>query len=314
MNMAATFARSRPVAQHCAELTRRSSRPEDRAEHLAAWRRDVAQELAQELGQLFSGGKLQASLAEPEMLGGSQVFEKIGPVAVNSLLRCGEGDQTVLLSLNHATAIALTDASFGGEGMLPEDPPSQLPRSATMLVERVATTIAQVLALVNGADSPRGDVLLRSESATRLKPFGASAEIACFTLSLSIGPFAEWNALLAVANDRLEGLMPGLSAQRSRRPAPSIEQRAVSETFGAMPLPLEAVLGEIDLSLDRLDRLAPGDELPLAITNELPLRTGGEVLARGTVGTVENRMALRVTRLTGRSGPATDPQDKGAFA
>jgi len=127
---AASFADARPLAQHCAELTWRGPRPEERAENVSAWCRDLGKELAQELGQLFSGGKFKATVAEPEMICGKDVFERIGKVAVNSLLRCGEGDQTMLFSLDYATAIALTDCSFGGDGAIPQDAPEQLPRSA----------------------------------------------------------------------------------------------------------------------------------------------------------------------------------------
>ena len=93
MNLAQTspeeLAGARPVAQHCAELTANGPQPEERSEHLRSWCRDLGLELAGELEQLFSGGKLQVNVSQPEMLAGRAVFEKIGPVAVNCLLRCG---------------------------------------------------------------------------------------------------------------------------------------------------------------------------------------------------------------------------------
>ena len=107
-----TFADARPVAQHCAELTWRGPRPEERAEHLSSWCRDLGPELAQELSQLLSGGKLSVTIAEPETKIGQEVFDQIGPVAVNTLLRCGDPDQTILLSIDYSTAVALTDASL----------------------------------------------------------------------------------------------------------------------------------------------------------------------------------------------------------
>ena len=315
MNMAgafaAGFADARPVAQHCPELTVRGPRPEERAEHVAAWCRELAVDLAQELGQLFSAGKLHVTLAEPEMLTGQAVFERIGPVAVNSLLRCGADGQTVLLSLDYATAIALTDCSFGGEGNPPDAVPSQLPRSAALLVEQFAGTIAEVIALARsgGGAEVRGDVLLRSDSVSRLKPFAPDAQVACFALTLAQGAFAEWNAILAVASEGLDSLLPGFAAPTPRRRAPG---DPASGPFAAMPLALEAVLGEFELSLELLERLAPGDEIPLAIPRELPLKAGGTVLALGALGTMDNCMALRVTRLPGSS--AAPHAGNAAFA
>lgn len=296
-----TFANARPVAEHCAELTWRGPRPEERAEHLSSWCRDLGQVLAQELGQLFSGGKLQVTVAEPEMMAGKAVFERIGAVAVNSLLRCGEGDQTILLSFDLATAVALTDYSFGGDGAMPEEAPTQLPRSAAMLIEQCASMIAQVIAMTNGsAERATGDVLVRSESATRLKPFSAATEVAFFDVTLSTGSERQWSAILAVASDRLDGLLPGMAAGRPAKPRPSAPSDGTRGPFAAMPLPLEAVVSEFDLSLTRLQQLSPGDEIPLTIARELPLRVGEQVFAHGTLGTIENRMALRVTRVPGQ--------------
>jgi flagellar motor switch/type III secretory pathway protein FliN len=76
-----------------------------------------------------------------------------------------------------------------------------------------------------------------------------------------------------------------------------------------MPLPLQAVLGEFELSLGQLEGLRPGDEIPLAIPVELPLRVGGEVFAHGRIGTFDNRMALRLTRL---GGALTQPREIAA--
>lgn len=297
------FADARPVAQHCAELTWRGPRPEERAETVAAWCRELGSELAQELGQLFSGGKLRVSVSEPDLLAGKQVFERIGPIALNSLLRCGDGDQTMLLSLDNATAIALTDASFGGRGEVPDEAPVPLPRSVAMLVEQCASTIANTIALTNGsAERVRGDVLVRSESATRLKPFSEETDVACFAVTLSMGEDCEWGMLLAVANDRLDGLLPGSAAQAPTSARHSAPSDGTGGAIGTMPLPLEAVLGEIDLTLERLEQLTPGDEIPLAIARDMKLRVGDLVVAHGTIGTFEDRLAVRVSGFAGRLG------------
>ncbi|AWW73566.1 hypothetical protein CD351_03880 [Erythrobacter sp. KY5] len=303
------LAQARPVASHCAELTWRGPRPEERTQAISTWCRDLAQELAQELAPLLSGGKLRVSIAEPEQVSAQAVFDQIGPIAANCLLRCGEGDQTVLFSLDYATAIGLTDFSFGGEGSLPDEMPTQLPRSAAMLVEQFASTVAQTIVMTNGsAERARGDVLVRSESVTRLKPFGADAEVALFKLSISRGDASDWTALFAVASDRVDGLLPGLEAVRIRS-RKGREPRDFSRSgFAAMPLTLEAVVGEIDLSLGRLDQLKPGDEIPLTVCRDLPLRIGETVFARGKVGRIDSNLALRVTSL----GEASAPRDRWA--
>ena len=132
MRMSHDFAALRPAAQHCRELTQRGPRPEERAVLLAAWRRDMARMLAEDLSALLSGDRLDISVSDAETLPGHEALARIGPVAANSLLRCGTSAETALVAFDFPTAIALTDRSFGGEGRIAADTPDQLPRSAVI--------------------------------------------------------------------------------------------------------------------------------------------------------------------------------------
>jgi flagellar motor switch protein FliM len=309
MNMAGTFAKgfagARPLAEHCAELIR-SPQPDvqDRLADVVPWCRDLGQELTQELSQLFSAGKLRVSVAGPEMLAGRDCFERIGPIAANSLLRCTANGEKVLLSLDFTTALALTDCSFGGDGKLGEEPPQQLPGSAELLVQQLAGMIAQAIAITNGsAETLRGDVLVRSDTATRLKPFGAEAKVAIFTIVLAMEHGNAWETALFITADDLPQLLPGSTSPSVAR-RPSRQNRSqVDRAFAELPLTLEAVLSEFDLTLTRLGRLAAGDEIPLAIPDELALRVGDDVFAHGRIGTAGNRMALQLTRVEGQPAP-----------
>lgn len=315
MNMAGTFADdfafARPVAQHCNELTWRGPRPGERDGVIEAWTRDLAGELSQELGQILQGDKLEVTINGPQAMTGTKVFEKIGALAVNSLLRIGSGDQTVLLSLDFSTAIALTDRSFGGDGLMPDNAPSQLPRSAGLLVEQLGAQIAQVFDMARGTGDPaRGDVLVRSESVVRLKPFSAEAEISVLDLTLAQGTDVEWKMLIALPSERLEELLPqaGLNRTASDEASPKS-----GDPYNLLPLPVEAVLSEFEMSLARLQRLAPGDEISLNIPRELPLRIGADVFAFGVPGTQDNQMALRLTSVPHRfAGSGAAPTESGS--
>ena len=311
MRMGHDFAAVRPAAQHCRELTTRGPRPEERAVLLAAWRRDLARLLAEELSGLLSGDRLEVSVPEPEPLSGSAVLARIGPVAANSLLRVGPGGDTALVAFDFATAIALTDRSFGGDGQLSGEVPDQLPRSAALLVDEIAATIAGAITraslgdAVPGGDVPAGEVIVRSESAGRLKPFDPDAPALLFTLAIANREGCEWRCLLAVAEERMQRLLPApgrarpLAGARTRRPPAD----PLSAPFAGVPLPLNVVLAEIDLSLARLQTLAPGDMLPLAMGRQVPLMLGETLIAHGSIGTLEDRMALRLTRFP-PEGPA----------
>lgn len=320
MRMDHDFAAARIAAQHCAELVARGPRPEEREAQITAWRRDLAGHLAASIGALFSGDQITAQVHLPEWLTGKEVLARIGPVAANSLLRCGAagignaGDDAaagVLLSLDHATALALAERSFGGEGRVGEPSLDPLPRSALLMSDEVATRIAQALGAARLGDAAQGDaaalrgeVILRSENAARLRPFDPAGPAALIMLTLANRQGCEWRALLALGAEAFACLLPEASAAPARRGAAGAGG-AAGASFGAIPLGMRAVLAEIELSLSALDQLAPGDMLPLAMPRSVPLQIGDALVGHGTIGTLEDRMALRLTHLGAAvSGPS----------
>ena len=309
MRMNHDFAAVRAAAQHCAELTNRGPRPEERAGLLAAWRRDLARTLADDLSPLLSGDRLEVSISEPESLTGADALKRIGMVAANSLLRAGASGETVLLSFDFATALALTDRSFGGDGRPAASPPEQLPRSAALLVEEAAAMIAGAMTAVSYGDCPPaamaqadGGVIVRSESAARLKAFALDAPCVMFTVTIANRDGGEWRASLAMGAERIDRLLPGTG-----RPARPKGARAAASPLAApfadMPMPLHVVLAEFDLSLARLQTLAPGDTIPLAMGRQVPLMTGETLVGHGSIGTSDDRMAIRLTRFPTTPSP-----------
>ncbi|PKP65822.1 MAG: hypothetical protein CVT85_05040 [Alphaproteobacteria bacterium HGW-Alphaproteobacteria-7] len=301
--MAHDFAAARAAAQHCPELTghgeARGPRPEERAELLTAWRRDLARALADDLSPLLSDDRLEVTIDEPDQLTGAEALERIGALAANSLLRVGAGGgaggETALLSFDFATALALTERSFGGEGRTADNAPETLPRSAALMVEEAATMIAQTMTRASYADA-RGEVMIRSENAARLKPFAPDAACLMFTLVIANQQGCTWRASLVVTAERMDRLLPGAA----RTPGPRADRRPANGTaapFANVPLSLHAVLAEFDLSLARLQTLSPGDSIPLTMGRQVPLMVGEQVLAFGSIGTADDRMAIRLTRI-----------------
>lgn len=316
MKMAHDFMAARFLAEHCDELLKRGPRPQERASLLAAWRRDLAQALADDLSGLLSGDRLDVAIGEPESLSGEAALMRIGPVAANCLLRVGglggTSAETVLLSTDFATAIALTDRSFGGDGKTSGGTPEQLPRSAALLIEEAAKLIAQAITRVGLGDAPpqegalvRGEVIVRSESAGRLKPFAPDAPCLLFAITIANRQGCEWRLTLAMAAERLERLLPGAG-----RPLPPRVPRGPADgmaaPFAGIPMPLHVEVAQIELSLARLQALSPGDCFPLALGRQVPLKVGERVLAHGSIGTSEDRMAIRLTRLP-ETAPVLSP-------
>jgi flagellar motor switch/type III secretory pathway protein FliN len=300
--MAHDFAPVRPAAQHCAELLNRGPRPEERAAMVAAWRRDLARTLADELSPLLSGDRLEVSILEPEALTGAEALRRIGEVAANSLLRCGASGETALLSFDFATALALTDRSFGGEGRITGGIPDALPRSAALMVDEAAARIAAALTRVSYGDTPpptpsrsEGAVIIRSESAARLKPFGLESACVLVPIVIANRQGCEWRASLAMAAERLDRLLPD-SGRRAAPRGPRPPASGLAAPFAGIPLPLHVVVAEFELSLSRLNSLNPGDSIPITMGRQVPLMIGETVLAHGNIGTAEDHMAIRLTR------------------
>ncbi|MFM7349268.1 MAG: hypothetical protein ACKO01_07240, partial [Erythrobacter sp.] len=211
------FASLRAAAVHCPELTSRGPRPEERGALMAAWRRDLARLLADDLSALLSGDRLDVTIGEPESMSGADALRRIGQTAANSLIRAGATGETALLSFDFATAIALTDRSFGGDGRSGGGVSEALPRSAALLVEEAATMIAAAITRASYGDMPPpaggagngGEVIVRSESAARLKPFAQDEEALFFVIEIANRQGCTWRAALAVAAERMMRLLPG---------------------------------------------------------------------------------------------------------
>ncbi len=307
MRMAHDFGAARAAAVHCPELTTRGPRPEESAALLAAWRRDLARLLADDLSALLSGDRLEVGIGEPERMTGADALKRIGQIAANSLVRVGATGETALLSFDFATAIALTDRSFGGDGRIAGGVPEVLPRSAALLVEETATMIAAAITRASYGDMPppiaaagaaaskSGEVIVRSESAARLKPFALDDEALFFVIEIANRQGCTWRAALAVAAERMGRLLPG-GRRRVRPRLARSPATGLATPFAEVPLPLHVVLAEFDLSLARLQTLAPGDMIPLTMGRQVPLMVGETLLAHGSVGTAADHMAIRLTR------------------
>lgn len=312
MRMGHAFTPARAAAVHCAELTLHSEgrgpRPEESAALMAAWRRDLARLLADDLSGLLSGDRLDTSVSEPERMSGADALRRIGPLAANTLIRCGASGETALVSFDFATAIALTDRSFGGDGRITGSIPEALPRSAALLVDETACLIAGAITRASFGDMPppagfaaagmnqAGEVIVRSESAARLKPYALDAEALFITLEIANRQGCTWRASLTLGAERMPRLLPG-GGRRARPRTPRKAASGMAAPFADMPLPLHVVLAEFDLSLARLQTLAPGDTIPLAMGRQVPLWAGETLVAHGAVGTAEDRMAIRLTRI-----------------
>jgi flagellar motor switch/type III secretory pathway protein FliN len=283
---------ARPAAQHCEELTR-GARGVEIAEALrAASYVSLARQLTDSLRALFAGTRIDVAIEEGPSSIGTDILKGSKEPNRHTLLNFPAASG--LLSVDHATMTALTDLSFGGSGAAPETPPARLPASSLSLYRLIAGTIAGALATVDGFGGPV-TVGASDECAATLKPFAPKERCAQLRIDILANEPPGWSLRLFLPQqvfDALSGAVPHRPSKDADLPA-----KAGRQPFAEIPLSLRVVLGEIDLPLAALQRLVPGQELPFAISKEIPLEVNGRIAGRGTVGAFDGRIAIELTQL-----------------
>jgi flagellar motor switch protein FliM len=184
-----------------------------------------------------------------------------------------------------------------------DDLPATLPMSAELLSAR----LEQLLAESFRAALPLPCELRPAERHTRytlLEPFEDGVELALLTLEVTQPMAKPWRLRFAIPLAGLPDLLDRRrSAPRNAVARPPADPR--DKPFADVPLSLEATLVEMTLPLSRLARLEPGAILPVAVSRSVPLRVGDTIVAYGTVGDLDDRIAVQITHtpLSGDSQP-----------
>lgn len=282
---------ARAVAEHCPALLSRMPAPIDpgvEAAHLAARLAQAAQPLFARLcdDRLLTVGAaapVATPPAEPHAAASTSTREMLYQV---------DGCE-VIVSSAPGSLLAAFERLLGGEGGL-DDECTTLPHFAAGFATRFDRTIGELIAAV--CDGAETEVEAPEETATR-RPAAASRTPG-WHIALAITPSAggtPWPVALWFA----EGLLLQLAARTSASPAAS---RAVGDgglacsPVAAAGIPLRAVLVDMSVPLARVLAFAPGSIVPVALQRNVPLMAADVVLAHGSVGTCDERVALEITR------------------
>lgn len=216
-----------------------------------------------------------------------------GPAA-HTLLALGPGGLPVLATFEAASVLRIVDRAFGGRGDMPEAIPETLPLSALLLLERMEAALATALGLaLGGHDEQRVRPLRRDTSLRQLDPFGPGEDLLTLSLEIEDPGFAPWSLLLAFPVTTLAAATtlprrPPRLRPRAARPGPT------GEPFASIPVEVTAVLVDMPIAMSRLSTLRPGDILPVAVARSVPLQVDGQTIATGTVGELDDRVAVQI--------------------
>ena len=289
------FVAERAAAQHCAQLLRRGPEPAELLPQLARLGDRFARQLAEGLARLGGGESPQITPQAVREASFADLARAIGPLAANSLLVAGAAAAPLLASLDAGAVLRLVDKAFGGRGEAPATLPGQFPTSALLMIQRLETLVIECLCAALGADGAVR-ALRRDGELAELAPFAADARLAVLTLEVMEGMRAPWLVTLALPLATLAELF----GHGDRPPAAPTSPRAADPAaapFADVPLPLTAVLVDMQVPLATISTLAPGMVLPVAVARAVPVSIAGSVIARGTVGAQDDRVAIKISHI-----------------
>ena len=297
MNTQHKFVAERAAAQHCAELLRRVPEPSEQIGALAALGERLAPVLAGALGQMLGGEPPVVTAQTPHEQSEGELVQQVGPLAACSLYASGIPGVTLLAAIGAEAVLRLVDRAYGGSGEHSGALPEAFPLSAQLLVQRIEALLAECLAAALGQSEVRP--LRSSARLAELAPFPAGAKLAVLPIEVIDGTKAPWSltfALPLAALPKLLGGIAGAPSSGARRTGPADPAAA---PYAALPLGLTATLVDMPVSLAAIAALEPGTVLPVAIARAVPLAIGGQIIARGSIGAQDDRIALRLTQLAG---------------
>ena len=289
---------ARPLARHSPALLRPAPGAAQLLPGLARAGDRLARSLRGALAPLLGGALPAVECAAPTEQAAS-AFAQSG-LAAYSLYAAGAHGQPILSLIEGETVLRLLDRAFGGPGDAPSPLPRELTLSAELMVGRIETMLARQLAAALGSGSDHANHEVRPlRRARNLADLGAIADdtrLAVLAITVREGARGAWTLRIALPIDALAELT-GFAASRS---APSHRAPASPHDapFTELPLTVRAVLVDIALPLSALTSLEVGHVLTVPVARNVPLHIAERVIGHGTIGAVDDRVAIQLTQLS----------------
>ncbi len=291
-----SFVAERALAVHCPELLRAAPPPADLLPALASRTEPLARAFAAMLAPLTGGELPVVRPAPPLECNAADLAQKVSPLAANSLLGLGSDAAPLALSLDAAAVLRIVDRAFGGRGKAPSPMPEAFPLSAELMVPRIEALVIQCLSEVFSLAAPGAIRPLRRDgSFAALAPFDDEIRLAVLTFEVEEAGGASWNATLAIPLAVLAELCAPDNCKQAANSARKTTSHPADGPFGAVPLGLSAVLIDMQLPVSAISALEVGQVLPVSIARSVPLTTGGKTIAHGTIGALDERVAVQIT-------------------
>ena len=279
------------AACHCDALFRQRTDEVDLLPEFGRLGERLARGLVPALAALGGDKAPEIRVTGVECRNAGELAADLERLAANALFAPGSSKHRLLLSIDGAALLAQLDRAFGGTGEIGGKLPPALPLSADLLAQRIEQAVAEILSQLVDLPQPFG-VIERDGAYATLVPFRKSDALAVLLLEVHESGGKPLKLVLATKVDSLAALLPSTEV---RRRVPDRKAGPFDDPFAEITLTLEAVLTEMRIPLSRIVSLEPGQTLAIPVARAVPLRIGGTVVARGTIGELDDRVALQIT-------------------
>lgn len=288
------FIAERAAAQHCAQLLRSPARPADDRPALGRLASRLARVLDTLLDPLLGGNG--ATLVPGQIHPGDPAALTIGtpPLAANSLLAIGPDGVPLLVSIDAGAVLRMVDRAYGGRGVAPSPLPDAFPLSAELMIGRLEGLVMRAIAEAAGLDPALVQPVRRDPSLSQLAPFADDAALTVLPIRVSKDGQDPWEIVLAFPAEAAAALIGTAQPQRAAPAGPAASPEAAP--FADLPLSVRAVLVDMTMGFSALARLEVGQVLPVAVARSVPLIVGDRTIAHGTVGALDDRVAIQITK------------------
>lgn len=290
------FIAERAVARHDPALLRPGPGMGDLVPALARMSERMARTLRGAISPLLGGAEPQITPMKPMQTDFTDFSSEVPRLAANSLFHIGNAP--FLATIEGETMLRLVDRAFGGPGDTPSSLPKEFPLSAELMIGRMEQIIAACLALALGGSSGGTIRAVRREaSLDQLQAMPDGAAVAALTFNVNEQGRMPWAISLAFPVETLAQVFAHGENKRPARPARG-PGSPTDAPFADLPISVTAVLVDMRLPLSTVSALEVGQILSVPIARSVPLIVGGKPCAHGSIGALDDRVAIQISQLS----------------
>lgn len=289
------FIAERAIAQHDPALLRPGPSATELVPALTRMSERLAKAVRGALIPLLGGAEPQINPMKPMQTDFADFCSEIPRLAANSLMQIGAAP--FMVTIEGENVLRLVDRAFGGPGDTPSSLPKEFPLSADLMIGRIEQLVAGALTVALGGSGGPIRAIRRDTSLAQLQAMPDSTAVAGLTLNVIEQGRMPWAISLAFPMDTLSTMFANGEATR----APKTRRGASQPTdapFGDLPIELTAVLVDMSLPLAVVSALRIGQVLPVPIARKVPVKVGDKTYATGTIGALEDRVAIQLNQLS----------------